>query len=95
MGRVDECTFFAAMFFCKIVARLGLPLHTHEMTWRCDAIVGFDAMFFCKIVASRARNPRFYFVHVGTKPGFRTKNGHQKSGIPCSGCKSGFTSTHA
>jgi hypothetical protein len=30
---------------------MGLHLHTHEMTWRCAAIVGFDAMFFCKIVA--------------------------------------------
>ena len=32
----------------------------------------------------RARNPRFYFVHAGTKPSFLTKMGHQKSGIPCS-----------
>jgi hypothetical protein len=30
---------------------MGLPQHTHEMTWRSAAIVGFDAMFFCKIVA--------------------------------------------
>ncbi len=30
---------------------MGLPLHTHEMTRRCAAIVGFDAMFFCKILA--------------------------------------------
>jgi hypothetical protein len=30
---------------------MGLPQHTHEMTWRCVAIVGFDAMFFCKILA--------------------------------------------
>ncbi len=30
---------------------MGLPQHTHEMTWRCVAIVGFDALFFCKIVA--------------------------------------------
>jgi hypothetical protein len=35
-------------------------------------------------VGPRARNPRFYFVHTGTKPGFMTKKGHQKSGIPCS-----------
>jgi hypothetical protein len=34
---------------------------------------------------SRARNPRFYFVHAGTKPRFLTKKGHPKSGIPCSG----------
>ncbi len=34
---------------------------------------------------ARARNPRFYFVHAGTKPSFMTKMGHQKSGIPCSG----------
>ena len=33
---------------------------------------------------TRARNPRFYFVHAGTKPRFLTQNGHQKSGIPCS-----------
>jgi hypothetical protein len=39
------------MFFCKIVARLGLPQHTHEMTWRCVAIVGFDALFFRKLLA--------------------------------------------
>jgi hypothetical protein len=30
---------------------MGLHPHTHEMTWRCVAIVGFDALFFCKIVA--------------------------------------------
>ncbi len=30
---------------------MGLPQHTHEMTWRCVAIVGFDALFFCNIVA--------------------------------------------
>jgi hypothetical protein len=36
----------------------------------------------------RARNPRFYFVHAGTKTHFLTKNGHQKSGIPCSGTSS-------
>jgi hypothetical protein len=33
---------------------------------------------------SRALNPRFYFVHAGTKPRFLTKMRHQKSGIPCS-----------
>ncbi len=38
-----------------------------------------------RIVMSRARNPRFYFVHAGTKPRFLTKKGHPKSGIPCSG----------
>jgi hypothetical protein len=27
---------------------------------------------------TRARNPRFYFVHAGTKPRFLAKNGHQK-----------------
>jgi hypothetical protein len=37
-------------------------------------VVAFDA-------TSRARNPRFYFVHAGTKPRFLTKKGHQKSGI--------------
>jgi hypothetical protein len=30
---------------------MGLPQHTHEMTWRCVAIVGFEAFFFCNIVA--------------------------------------------
>jgi hypothetical protein len=36
---------------------------------------------------TRARNPRFYFVHAriaGTKPIFWPKKRHQKSGIPCS-----------
>ncbi len=36
--------------------------------------------------ATRARNPRFYFVHAITKPRFLTKMRHQKSGIPCSEC---------
>ncbi len=30
---------------------MGLHQHTHEMTWRCVAIVGFDALFFCTMVA--------------------------------------------
>jgi hypothetical protein len=33
---------------------------------------------------TRARNPRFYFVHTVTKPSFLTKKGREKSGIPCS-----------
>jgi hypothetical protein len=33
---------------------------------------------------NRSRNPRFYFVHAGTKPRSLTKKGHEKSGIPCS-----------
>ncbi len=36
-----------------------------------------------KIVQTRARNPRFYFVHADAKPRFLIKKGHQKSGIPC------------
>ncbi len=35
-------------------------------------------------LSSRARNPRFYFVHASTKPRFLAKMRHQKSGIPCS-----------
>jgi hypothetical protein len=51
-----------------------------------------DSVLWCVCVllsplANRARNPRFNFVHAGTKPRFLTKNGHQKSGIPCSACK--------
>jgi hypothetical protein len=30
---------------------VGLPQHTHEMTWRCVAFEWFDTLFFCKIVA--------------------------------------------
>jgi hypothetical protein len=45
------------------------------------------------VVACRALNPRFYFVHAGTKPRFLTQMGPPKSGIPCSGCISpGFRS---
>jgi hypothetical protein len=29
---------------------MGLHQHTHEMTWRCVAIVGFDGMFFCHLM---------------------------------------------
>ena len=35
--------------------------------------------------AHRVPNPRFYFVHTGRKPRFRTKNGHRESGIWMSG----------
>ncbi len=54
-------------------------IQTHAMTRRCVAFVPD----WC--VCIRARNPRFYFVHAGTKPRFLTINGHQESGIPCSG----------
>ncbi len=76
---------------------------THAMTLRVyDALlfVGTMRLYRGKIFArwvykttnarndtTRARNPRFYFVHAriaGTKPRFLTKMRHQKSGIPCS-----------
>jgi hypothetical protein len=36
------------------------------------------------MLCSRARNPRFYFVHASTKPRFLTKKEASKSGISCS-----------
>jgi len=36
------------------------------------------------MLLSRARNPRLYVAHAGTKLRYLTKKGHQKSGIPCS-----------
>jgi hypothetical protein len=30
------------------------------------------------VISCRARNPRFYFIHTGTKSRFLTKNGHRK-----------------
>jgi hypothetical protein len=39
----------------------GPTKHTHEITWRCVAIVGFDALFFCKIVA------RWVYLYTRTR----------------------------
>ncbi len=66
------CWFFwDAMFFCNNFARLCSPWRLHPND--------------DNVAQARARNPRFYFVHVSTKPRFLTKKRHQKSGIPCSG----------
>jgi hypothetical protein len=67
----------------------------NDMTM-CGFVFRIDSLYFVKYLqdgltkiqthAIRARNPRFYFVHAGTKPRFLTKKRHQKSGIQCSAC---------
>jgi hypothetical protein len=71
------------------------PIQTHQSdkkeqrivvtTSSCHCVRSYFVNPSCKYVTkiqTRARNPRFYFVHAGTKPRFLTQNGHQKSGIP-------------
>ncbi len=51
--------------------------------WRIVAPMGRFVPKSARVadVCTRARNPRFYFVHAGTKPRFLTKNGHQNRGF--------------
>ncbi len=58
------------MFFCNNFAR-----RLQKIVATCEAMCWFHGM-----LCSRARNPRFYVVHVSTKPRFRTKKRHQKIG---------------
>jgi hypothetical protein len=92
------CFGLVRLHLCKIFARW-----VYKNTNACDDTTRRCFCFRIGAFVSRARNPRFYFVHVGTKPRFLTKKGPQKSGIPCSVCifvkslQDGFTKiqTHA
>jgi hypothetical protein len=90
---------------------MGLPQHTHEMTWRCVAIVGFDAAvchsspFFRQSPFRQMRQPQIqvelFDELVAAMRGDCLKKGdewHTAGLMRCSFVKSlqdGFTSTHA
>jgi hypothetical protein len=80
-----------AIIFCN--HHLAKLLQKNMAFQKNQHIASHVAIIFCnhlanllqKIVASQKNQ---HIVHAGTKPRFLTKNGHQKSGIPCSGCTS-------
>ncbi len=60
-------------------------LHVRKLPNFSNSVLCLSCVCVC-----RARNPRFYFIHTGTKSRFLTKKGHRKSVIPCSVCMCGF-----
>ncbi len=99
----DDALLFSAgwmrLYRGKIFARWVYPYTNARddmTTMRC-----FFLLDGC--VCIRARNPRFYFVHAGTKPGFLPKSGIKNRGFRALVCifvkylQDGFTKlqTHA
>jgi hypothetical protein len=70
-------------FECKTESEMRVMNHDATRKWLFEPIECVEPRER-EALDPRARNPRFYFVHAGTKPRFMTKKGHQKSGIPCS-----------
>jgi hypothetical protein len=60
---------------CSLVKWLqdGFTKHTHEMTWRCVAIVGFEALFFCKMVA------RWVYIYTASQRRFNPVTNQERT----------------